>query len=56
MTLNEIFFQDAVTFLSSHPSVKENVGVIAVSGGAAVGLMMAYNCPQVRKLYLNLIS
>ncbi|KAK7104520.1 acyl-coenzyme A thioesterase 5-like [Littorina saxatilis] len=43
------YFEDAATWFASHPSIHpEGVGLIAISGGAAVGLMMAWHCPQIR--------
>ncbi|XP_070181668.1 acyl-coenzyme A thioesterase 1-like isoform X2 [Littorina saxatilis] len=42
------YFENTVTWLASHPSVRPGgIGIIAISGGAALGLMMAWKCPQV---------
>ncbi|XP_076441664.1 acyl-coenzyme A amino acid N-acyltransferase 1-like isoform X2 [Babylonia areolata] len=45
------YFENAVRWFGSHQSVAPGgIGVIGVSGGAALSLMMAYKCPQVRAL------
>lgn len=52
LTLGEItfdYFEEAAEWLSSHPSVNQaGIGVVGVSKGAELALLMAWKCPQVK--------
>ncbi|KAL8622875.1 hypothetical protein ACOMHN_026996 [Nucella lapillus] len=43
------YFEEAASWLSSHKEVSDGgIGVVAVSAGATIALMMAWKCPEVK--------